>query len=366
MAERGIDAVLATTRHNARYLTGGYYHHFVARTGRSGQGQYLSVVGVPRDLRSAFHVGGGDEATLIERFGGLWIEDRLTAVRGVGMTVGAATEAAAALSRRGLGSGTVGVELPFLPADAFAALRKALPSATFVDATPLLGELRAIKRPEELDRLRDVHRLTAEAIRAAMTGSAPGSSTLELAASVERGVGARGAVFLYCLASVGPSMMRAPGEERWDPGHPLHLDAGAELGDYVSDICRMGSVGEVPAEARAMYEACIAASDRLRGQLAAGVPCGDVLRLGEALVRSSRWGEHGGFTAHGMGMVSHEPPQLGASPTRPLEAGMVLSLETEFRRADIGHVKFEDSVAITASGCEGLGDAGREWCSAGD
>ena len=63
-------------------------------------------------------------------------------------------------------------------------------------------------------------------------------------------------------------------------------------------------------------------------------------------------------------MVRHEPPQVTATPTRPLEAGMVLSLETEIRRADIGHVKFEDSVAITGTGCERLGDAGREWCAA--
>lgn len=362
MAEAGTDAVLATTRHNARYLTGGYYHHFHARTPRSGLGRYLSVVGVPRDLRAPFHVGGGDEAALMQRFGGTWIEDRLRAARGFPMTVGSARQAAAAVTERGLAGGTIGVEMPFLPADAFAALQQQLPSATFVDATPLLAELRALKRPDELDRLRAVHRVTGEAIRAAMESGA-GRSTQELAEAVERAMGARGAVYLYCLASVGPGYERAPGAERWEPGHPLHLDAGAELGDFVSDICRMGSVGPIPAEARAMYEACIEASDRLRSRLAPGVTCADVLRLGQEFVRATRWGEHAGFTAHGMGMVSHEPPQVTATPARPLEAGMVLSLETEFRRPDVGHVKYEDTVAITADGCEGLGDAGRQWCT---
>lgn len=365
MAEQGIDAIVATTRHNTRYLTGGYYHHFHARTGRSGQGQYLSGVGVPRDLRSPFHIGGGDEGALIERFGGLWIGERLRAVPGVPMTVGVAAQAAAALAARGLAAGTVGVELPFLPADAFGALRQRLPSATFVDATPLLGELRALKRPDELDRLRAVHRLTGEAIRVAMTDpEAAGRTTHELAAAVERAVGARGAGFLYCLASVGPSFVRAPGPERWESGRPLHLDAGAELGEFVSDICRMGSVGPVPQEARAMYDACIEASDRLRARLAPGVTCGDVLRLGQEFVQATRWGELGRFTAHGMGMVSHEPPLVIGTPDRPLEVGMVLSLETEFRRPDIGHIKYEDTVAITAAGGEGLGDAGREWCAA--
>ena len=209
MAERGTGPVLATTRHNVRYLTGGCYHHFVERTGRSGHAQYLSVVGQTADLRQAFHVGGGDEATLIARFGGLWIEERLTAVRRQAMTAGSTLQGASALERRGLAGARIGVEFPFLPADAFEALRRRLPSATFVDASPLLGELRAIKRPDELDLLRRSHRIMGEAVAAAMTGVRPGASTQELAAAVERGVGARGAAFLYCLASVGPRMMRA-------------------------------------------------------------------------------------------------------------------------------------------------------------
>ena len=360
MGERGLDALLGTTRHNVRYLTGGYYHHFVARTGRMGHGQYLAAVGVPRDLRASFFVGGGDEGALAERFGGLWVGERLVSARGMPMTVGTAVQAARALAARGLGGGTIGVEMPFLPADAFEALRREMPGATFVDATAVLGELRARKRPGEIALLRESHRLTAEAIGDAMT-SGGGRSTAELADAVARGIGARGGAFLYCLASVGPSLVRAPGPERWESGHPLHLDAGAEVGDYVSDICRMGSVGPVPAEARAMYAACIAASDRVRARLGPGLSCGEVLALGTELVRAAPWGELGGFTAHGMGMVSHEPPQLTATPERRLEPGMVLSLETEFRTAEVGHVKFEDSVAITDAGCEGLGDAGREW-----
>lgn len=63
-------------------------------------------------------------------------------------------------------------------------------------------------------------------------------------------------------------------------------------------------------------------------------------------------GAHGRFVAHDVGMVSHEPPDIEAGSARPLEPGMVLSLETEFRKDGVGHVKFEDSVAITATGCE--------------
>lgn len=352
MAEQGVDVVLASTRHNVRYLTGGHYFHFFARTQRQGGGQYLALAAVPRNMTDSFYVGtrgDGDEA--------MWVGERLPP------GADAAAAASGALRDRGLGSATIAVEMPFLPAAAYLTLQRELPSARLVDATRLLGELRAVKRPDELERLGRVHRVTAEAIRAAMVDGGPGRTTRELAAAVERGVAGRGAVFLYCLANVSPSMVREPGEQRWIPGSALHLDAGCEIGDYASDICRMG--GPAESEARAMYEACVRVQDGLRTRLGAGMTCGEVQRLGEALMRDTPWGGASRFIAHGLGMVSHEPPDVEPGSARVLEPGMVLSLETEFRREGAGHVKFEDSVAITATGCEGLGDAAREWVTSG-
>ncbi len=39
---------------------------------------------------------------------------------------------------------------------------------------------------------------------------------------------------------------------------------------------------------------------------------------------------------------------------------MVLLFETEYLHPEVGAVKLEDSVAVTADGCEGFGDQGRE------
>ena len=36
LEEAGVDLLLATTRHNIRYLTGGRYHHFFLRSTRQG------------------------------------------------------------------------------------------------------------------------------------------------------------------------------------------------------------------------------------------------------------------------------------------------------------------------------------------
>jgi Xaa-Pro aminopeptidase len=65
-------------------------------------------------------------------------------------------------------------------------------------------------------------------------------------------------------------------------------------------------------------------------------------------------------------MASHEPPVVVEDGTRRLEPGMVLSIETEVRHPDVGHIKIEDSVVVTRDGCEGLGDVDRDWCIAAD
>jgi Xaa-Pro aminopeptidase len=80
------------------------------------------------------------------------------------------------------------------------------------------------------------------------------------------------------------------------------------------------------------------------------------------------------FVAHGMGLISHEAPRLtshGPIPysaydaDRPLESGMVISIETTIVHPRRGFIKLEDTVAVTDQGFEAFGDRGRGWNRAG-
>ena len=358
MEEAGLDLLLASTRHNVRYLTGGYYYHFHANATRMGQTQYLPFVGVLRGrMGDAFFVCRAEERGQVEA-AAPWISSRVEAMRG---TLPAADGAVKAISKRGLTSGTIGVELPFLPADAFLALQRGLPNARLVDATPVLDELRAIKTPAELAHLRSVYDRVAEAIQAAFAAGRPGITTAEIARCTEREITRREMGFLYALVSAGPGTLRAPSSARWERGRILHIDAGGEVGDYLADICRMGCLGEPPALAKDLHAACIDIQGRVRHRVRPGVPCRELLVEGERAVRENRFAPCGKFVAHGIGMVSHEQPIVSPTNTRPLEAGMVLSIETDFIYPEVGHVKIEDAVAVTEDGCEGLGDLGRDW-----
>jgi Xaa-Pro aminopeptidase len=76
------------------------------------------------------------------------------------------------------------------------------------------------------------------------------------------------------------------------------------------------------------------------------------------------------FTAHGIGLVSHEAPRLttrGPVPysaydaERPLESGMVISVETALLHPARGYIKLEDTLIVSGNGWEAPGDVGRGW-----
>ena len=101
-----------------------------------------------------------------------------------------------------------------------------------------------------------------------------------------------------------------------------------------------------------------------------GAPGGSICAVGDKLVAASPHKAYTHFMAHGMGLVSHEAPRLmegGPGPLPrlrqrpPLEAGMVLSIETTMNHPKRGLVKIEDTVLVTDSGWQGLGDGVRGW-----
>jgi Xaa-Pro aminopeptidase len=102
----------------------------------------------------------------------------------------------------------------------------------------------------------------------------------------------------------------------------------------------------------------------------AGAMGSEVYAAADPLVRKSKHHNHMHFLAHGMGLVSHEAPRLTATgpvpyddydAKRPLEAGMVISVETTLAHPKRGFVKLEDTVVVTDKGCDIYGEGGRGW-----
>jgi Xaa-Pro aminopeptidase len=372
MDEAGIDLMLATDKDTVQYLLGGYRYFFLAHKDALGVSRYLPVLGYPKGKpENAFYVGHPLEPhhQEIERPWAPVIRNTQKS------SAHAAREAAAMIRERGFAKGRIGVEMCFLPADAYLALREELPEATIVEALPMMQELRAVKRPEELAKLKKASELIVEVMTLVMTTTPTGTTKRDIVERVRREEVDRGMNFEYCLVATGRSFNRAPSDRPWNKGEIMSLDSGANLDGYLGDLCRMAVRGEPTNLMRDLMAEIHAIQDAPRAVIKAGVKGRDVVEAARAVFANSERKSQIIFRAHGMGLIQHEAPHLDGVGAisypetyadKPLRAGMVLSIETDIKNPEVGFVKLEDTVVVTETGCEGYGDGARDWVVVAD
>ena len=365
LEDAGIDAVVATSRHNVRYLLGSY-SHFHRNFDAMGADRHLPAVGLRRGAPGdAFAIGSP-----VDRHAHAvrppWVPTMLDAAQSAQET---ADLVADGLRARGLANGTVAIEASFAPHRFVTALQEALPGVALVEATGVLESLRAVKRPDELALLREAAAGIVAAMAATVAAAGPGTTKHELVDRLRVEEEARGVAFDYCLITMGTDMNRAPSRQAWHPGDVLSLDSGGEREGYIGDLCRMAVLGELSAQAREVFEQVRAIQDAARVPVRAGCLGREVGEAADERRRASPHADSIDVVAHGMGLVAHEPPRLepDAPPRRaathhdrPLEAGMVLSIETTARVEGTGFVKLEDTVVVTEDGWEAYGDDHRD------
>ena len=365
--EAGLDAVLVTSKHNVQYMLGGYRYFFYANMDAHGLSRYLPCLVYVKGRPTRTTYIGSPMEDHERELGRFWVDS--THFGSMTSRQTAAT-AVATLLRDAPNVRRVGIEPSFLPVDAYEVLRDGLPEASFASATQPLELLRAIKTPGELRMLEDASTKVVDAMLAVIGRHGSGATKAEIADALRVEETARGVTFDYCLVAMGRSFNRAPSGQAWREGEVLSIDSGGNIGGYIGDLCRMAVLGEPDAELDDLLAEIDSIQMAARRPVRAGARGGDVFAGPEALLARSPHRDRLDFVAHGMGIVSHEAPWLTArSPVpydayhadRPLEAGMVLSIETTLLHPRRGYVKLEDTVAVTEAGWTAFGDAGRGW-----
>jgi Xaa-Pro aminopeptidase len=366
LEEAGIDAVAVSSKHNIQYLFGGYRFFFFDHFDATGVSRYLPILIYVRGRPDQSAYIGNPMERYEEALGKFWVPP-LSAARG---SLDAAQAAADHLKKLGPQVRRIGIERSFLPADAEELLRRALPGAEFKEAHLPLERLRARKTRQELDYLRKASELVVDSMLAVMTSHGPGATKLELTEALRREEVNRGLTFEYCLITAGTSHNRAPSDQVWGASDILSLDSGGNYKGYIGDLCRMAIQGEPDAELEDLLAEVDAIQMAARKPIRAGALGREIYANASPLVEKSARGNATEFVAHGMGLISHEAPRLsGRAPfpyppydaDRPLEAGMVVSIETAMLHPRRGFIKLEDTVAVTEGGFEAFGDNGRGW-----
>jgi Xaa-Pro aminopeptidase len=367
MDEAGIDVLLATSKHNVQYLLGGHRSIFFDYMDAIGVSRYLPIVVYPKGKPDKAAYFGHRLEGFQKEIKPFWTPEAQTNSSGALDTMGKTTDY---LRRSGVPAKRIGIETSFMPMDAGAALKSAMPDSEIKDALVELERQRLRKSPEELAMLKTSSEKVIDAMMATIAQSGPGTTKAEITETLRREEVNRGLTFEYCLIAAGTSHNRAPSPQRWEKGDVLSVDSGANYHGYIGDLARMAVLGEPDAELEDLLGEIETIQRAAFKPIRAGAMGGEIYAAGEALVAKSKLHNNMEFLAHGMGLVSHEAPHLtnhGPVPYtdedahRPLESGMVISVETTLKHPSRGFIKLEDTVAVTDTGFEIFGEGGRGW-----
>lgn len=237
-------------------------------------------------------------------------------------------------------------------------LLKANPQAAVVGFEGLVEQLRVIKEPLEIERIRASLKLAEGALLSVWNDLAPGMKEKDIAWRIERHIreGGGEAVSFPTIVAAGPNGAlphAVPGERRIGQGESVILDLGARLDHYCSDMTRTWIAGKPEPKLAEIYrivrEAQLAAQDRLR----AGLDTVEADRAARDVIARAGYAEYFGHgLGHGVGLAVHEGPALRRYNATVLVENMVVTVEPGIYLPGYGGVRLENMARITATGCE--------------
>ncbi|MFL5613278.1 MAG: M24 family metallopeptidase [Gemmatimonadaceae bacterium] len=236
------------------------------------------------------------------------------------------------------------------------AIARALPNARLMDGSAVFEQLRLIKSPEEILRMRRAIEITEDAVASTFDRLETGMRDRDVAKIVadehtKRGIEGGG------LVQFGPQSALPHGGTtgaKLTPQMIVLIDAGGEFQGYTSDITRTRWFGEAPpARFREVYNLVHAAQDAAMARVRPGVAAQEIDRAARAVITNGGYGQY--FThrlGHGMGMDGHEPTWMVEGNTKLLEPGYVFSVEPGIYMPGMWGVRIEDDYMCTETGGE--------------
>jgi Xaa-Pro aminopeptidase len=264
----------------------------------------------------------------------------------------AAEAAAGAISARGFG--VIGAERSAIPAQVAGAL------AEVIDIEPLIGSLRAVKDPDELELIRAAIRVGETMHASARENLRPGMSELELYSRIvhDGTLTAGGPLVMMCDFKSGPELGSggAPSERVMERGDNVLLDLFPYVNGYRCDITNTLNVGGAPSaeqeKAMVAAQAALAASEAIGRP---GVAAKDFFEAQDEALRAADpdWSLRG-HAGHCLGLEHPEPPDFIPGNEEPVVEGMVITFEPGVYDPSFHGVRIEHNYLVTADGLERL------------
>ncbi|HYF50817.1 MAG TPA: aminopeptidase P family protein [Planctomycetota bacterium] len=233
----------------------------------------------------------------------------------------------------------------------------------------VLAKLRMKKDAAELALMKESIRIAETAYKNTLPALRPGTSEREVAAEIVMQLLKAGADVELPFAPIiaaganGSFPHAIPGDRKLATGEFVTVDWGAFYKGYVSDLTRTVAVAaaEPQSELRRAYEAVLAANAAGRAAAKPGATGQDVDRAARKVITDAGFGQFFTHrTGHGLGLETHEEPDMKEGSLIPLEPGMTFTVEPGVYIPGSGGIRIEDDVVITETGSETMTNLPRE------
>jgi Xaa-Pro dipeptidase len=257
--------------------------------------------------------------------------------------------------------GKVGVEMNFLLANYKEVLAEALPFVQFQSLDGAFDRIRAVKSPEEVEKIRESLRLCDLAQSFVASHIKPGMSEIEawgaLKARLEQEAGARLPILADFVAGQRTAEIGGlPGEYILRSGDPLIADIVPRLNGYWGDNAGTHFLGTPSLELEKMYRVVRATLQAGIEKIRPGVLASELDRTLRMQIVAEGFPVYPHHSGHGLGTTFHEEPRIVPYNDLQLQPGMVIAIEPGIYIHEVGGVRLEDVVLVTQDGCELLTD----------
>ena len=229
---------------------------------------------------------------------------------------------------------------------------------TFVNAMPLMEEIRVIKTEDEIEKLRAVAAINDEVFSEVIQFIKPGLKEIEIKNFLFSEMGKRGGVQHWAIVARGPnsSYPHYGGSDGVvEEKDVILLDFGCTYNGLRSDMSRMVFVGGITEKQKEIYNICREATEVGQAACFEGAFIPDIDKAARDVIEAAGYGEYFRHrVGHGIGYMIHEEPYIKGSNKRKLEKGMCFSIEPGINLPGEFGMRIENILAITDKGVEVL------------
>jgi Xaa-Pro aminopeptidase len=234
-----------------------------------------------------------------------------------------------------------------------------------VDATPLLNEARAIKTPQEIERMRLANELAALAMEYTREHMRPGMKESEVGGMYEGfvhglGVGYKGKVemaraFTLVWSGKGIATFTATGDRPIQKNEPTLFEIWVCVDGYWTDLTKNVCPGELTPEYHKLLDLLLSVFNEAITFARDGASFPELDRLIRTRIADGGYpGQPSHAICHGVGARAHEFPYAHQAGKGTIAKGMVLAIEPGVYWPGGGGLRLEDNFLITDGGNEKL------------